>query len=456
MTLAIPHRARALPHPAATHPTPTHPALVAVLLTAIATAACDTASRSPDGGEQGFAVRDSAGIEIVENHAPEHEAGRFWSIDPEPEFVLGGNVAPDLEAGDSTHLIWLITGLARLVDGRVAVLSAGSNQLLLFEPSGALSRIIGRSGSGPGEFERASRLQYLPPDTLAVWQSWLGPTSYFDTAGVLLKTRSIDAGRVMAQRTGAHAESDMYPLPDGSFVLEVDRRDPDFDLPQGEVWRPPVEFIRFDHDYATHSFGIWEGLESWHSPDQVGIGAFPTFVRNARFATRPGFSWVYIANGDTNEIHQYALDGTLRRIIRRTTLPGEVSPGAHGALLETLGRTFAAGSPDGFQGLFADVPKPDRHPAVGPMAVDAEGHLWVREWSDRETGLPDQWSVFDPDGRWLGVVPGEPDLWLCNRTIPIKICWFGTDHFLTVRRDEDGLDGIERIEGYRVRREGGR
>ena len=433
--------------------TAARPALVPMLLGALAAAACDAGTQSPDDGTPDFAVRDSAGIEIVENHAPERRTGRFWTIDQEPEFVLGGKAAVAAEAGDSSHLVWRVTGLARLVDGRVAVLSGGSDQLLLFEPSGALSRIIGRRGMGPGEFERASRLQYLPPDTLAVWQSWMGPASYFDTTGVLLKTRPIDLGRVVQQGTGAHAESWMHPLPDGSFILEVDKRGPDHAHPPGELRRPPVEFIRFDHAYATQSFGVWDGLESWHSPAHQEIGAFPTFVRSARFTARARFPWVYIADGAGNEIRQYELDGTLRRIIRRTTAPPAVTEAAHGALLKLLHGWLADGDVDSSRGLFGDMPKPDRHPSIGPMVVDAEGYLWVREWSDRGTGLPDQWSVFNADGRWLGVVPGQPDLFLCSRLMPFGVCWFGRDHFLTVRRDGDG---VERIEGYRIRREEGR
>ena len=64
--------------------------------------------------------------------------------------------------------------------------------------------------------------------------------------------------------------------------------------------------------------------------------------------------------------------------------------------------------------------------------------------------MPDQWSVFDADGRWLGIVPGRPDLFLCNRLVSLGLCWLGKDYFLTVSQDEDG---VERVEGYRIRRE---
>lgn len=146
------------------------PAFRATVAVAITVSACD---RMPGDGSDSaeaptFTVWDSAGVEIVENHAPEYAAGQFWTIDPEPEFVLGGVEDVDALANDSAQLIWRVVGLARLPDGRVAVLSSENQQLLLFEPSGELSRIIGRAGEGPGEFTRPEKLQYLPPDTLVV------------------------------------------------------------------------------------------------------------------------------------------------------------------------------------------------------------------------------------------------------------------------------------------------
>ena len=84
--------------------------------------------------------------------------------------------------------------------------------------------------------------------------------------------------------------------------------------------------------------------------------------------------------------------------------------------------------------------------------MSPEGFLWVKEWSASESGIPDQWSVFSPDGRWLGVLPfppdpGAPDYQMCGRDA--TPCWVGRDYFLVVRRD---ALGVERVEGYRIRR----
>ena len=81
--------------------------------------------------------------------------------------------------------------------------------------------------------------------------------------------------------------------------------------------------------------------------------------------------------------------------------------------------------------------------------VELPNNLWVREWSASETGMPDQWSVFGAEGRWLGVLEGLTDPWLC--VAAMAPCWIDRDMFVITRFDELGR---ERLEGYRIRREG--
>lgn len=426
-----------------------------------ASAGCDgqPADAGPNPGETGVTVWDSAGIEIVENHAPEHAAGAFWSIASEPEIMLGGSRTgaadgtPGDAAPDSAQLIWQIRGLARLQDGRIAVLSMGNHRVLLFEPSGELSRVIGGRGEGPGEFVSPQQLQYLPPDTLVVWDYWFAPTTYFDTNGELLAERSIDLARMMDAVPGSNAESTMFPLPDGSLIVAAGNPFPSETPAESFVRGPPGEFIRIDDNYSARSLGSWEGLEVWVPQDPGGVPGLPTLMVDSYLAAGGNPPSVYVSNGDRDEIHQFSLDGDLIRIIRRTGDPVRVTEAAQeawksafvafwspwGDLEEELGMSA--------ERFFAGMPLRDAFPPVAGLVVDAEGFLWVREWSASEAGMPDQWSVFSPDGRWLGVISALPDLMFCHRFL--GPCWIDRDFLLAVRRDELG---IERVEGYRIRR----
>ena len=422
--------------------TPPRPlALVTAVLAAHLASACEQPPRQAQ--DTGFITRDSAGIEIVENHAPERLPGSFWTIDSEPEIVIGGREDPSGAAGDSSHLVWQVYGLARLDDGRVAVLSAGNRQLAIFTSSGQLVRTIGRAGEGPGEFTRPDFLQYLPPDTLAVWDLWFGPVAYFDPEGNLLKQRSLDLGLII-ERTGGNAESPRHPMPDGSFVIRATGGDPIQPAP-GSVYRgSPTDFLRVDSSYATHHLGAWPLMEMWYPGPGIDAPPFPYYyVVDSHVAGGGDPLVIYVSEGDRNEIHQFAPDGTLLRIIRRTTDPVPLTDRSCQAWLQTAG--------EGEDPRILEMqPVRESYPPVGALVVDTEGYLWVREWSASESGMPDQWSVFSPDGRWLGIIPGAPpDFIPCMpHGAP---CWIGSEFFLTVRRDELG---VERVEGYRIRRDG--
>jgi hypothetical protein len=87
----------------------------------------------------------------------------------------------------------------------------------------------------------------------------------------------------------------------------------------------------------------------------------------------------------------------------------------------------------------ADLTFPPALPAHG-NALRAEvggGHLWLQEYR-RDSAHPHRWSVFDPDGAWLGVVETPADFSLTE---------VGLDYVLGIGRDE--LD-IQYVEMYRL------
>ena len=441
---------------------PTRRALVfcPALATIAGAMGCDRVQpgSGPAGAAPGFIVRDSSGIEIIENHAPEHPPGQFWTIDAEPEIVLGGGGARPGEhqaaAQDPAQLIWEVAGIARLQDGRVAVLSQGNHQLYLFEPSGELSRVIGGRGEGPGEFVRPQLLQYLAPDTLAVWDYWFGGTSYFDTGGELIRERSFDVREMMEQAPGANAESRFHPLPDGSFVVMARGTPPASEPRPGSVVREPAKhYMRIGSSYSAQSLGHLEGVDEWYPEGGWDFPGFPTLRVDSYIAAGGDPPSIYLADGERNEIRQFSLDGTLVRIIRRTVAPVPVTETAHREWLEYLSLEAPLGDIEPQPGrtweeFFAAIPRRESYPPVAGLVVDAEGYLWVREWSeDAQGGIPDQWSIFGPGGRWLGVVRGLPVYYACRwYFVP---CWVDRDFLLTIQVDDLG---VESVEGYRIRR----
>lgn len=108
---------------------------------------------APRPERSGAAVRDSAGVAIVENSAL--DAPLAWRFDT--DFVLGG-------ADDGPEALSYLGRELLSADGggNIYVLDAKAKQVAVFDPSGAFLRTIGRAGGGPGELPAPSRLAVSP------------------------------------------------------------------------------------------------------------------------------------------------------------------------------------------------------------------------------------------------------------------------------------------------------
>ena len=411
-------------------------ACLAVVASFLALPACD---RHGDEAAQGEApqetvtVRDSANIRIVENHAPAWDPARFWTVDPEPEIVIGGNRAGQA-ADDPAHLLWRLKGAALLSDGRVAVLSGGEPWVLVFDTTGVLAAAFGRKGQGPGEFSYPLHLQVLPGDTIVVWDRMWGRIGHFDPSGTLLRDRTLDLGAVFAaaqtpeQRLG---ESMALPLPDGTFLVDVKPGDwtPVIDT----RYRIPTGFLRVDSAYATHSFGWWDGQQVLATRLPVPL-LFPT---EAVLAAGGSPLSVYISSGDRYEVHQFSPTGVLRRIIRRTAV--EPIPILASEVEAWKARLSMEGPLDwdAWDRVVArNPPRPYRARVAGLM-TDIDGNLWVANRLDEQSS---EWSVFDPEGHWLGTM-----------SLPFgRVTWITRDRIVGVLTDPD--TGVESVAVHRLNR----
>lgn len=404
-----------------------------LLASALAGSACDrnlANQQSP-----GFAVRDSAGIQIVENHAPGWEAADAWTLHPEPEFVIGGATGEFGAREDSSHLVWAIVGAAPLSDGRVAMLSSrGDRKVLVFERSGSFFASFGREGRGPGEFHYPEHLQVLPGDTIAVWDYMFRPVNYFSPSGVLLKQRPVDYGAVAAATRSTDqtaGETVRQPLPDGSFIVEVLR--PGWEIPiPGGIYRQPTGYVRIDSNYSAHSFGWWDGVE--HIDANVPFPPFP--VKSIVSGGGSPLS-VYVTNGDRYEIHQFSPTGIRQRILRRTVDPIPITSKDMEEWTAQLKADAAARGWSGWEQAVNAVPLGRLQPPILELRVDTQGYLWVAEHAVHGRS---QWSVFDARGRWLGGIE-VPATW---------IHWIGEDLIIATHTDSEL--GIESIRGYRLDR----
>lgn len=132
------------------------PALVVPLLVGLGCSGADgpAGSQTPPP----VAVRDSAGVLIVESHWPDRE----WQIASVPELRLG------TVQGEAPYQFHRVQFAARLDDGRVVVLDGTRLEIRFFGPDGRHHETLGRQGGGPGEFGNFSSQFLGSGDTLWV------------------------------------------------------------------------------------------------------------------------------------------------------------------------------------------------------------------------------------------------------------------------------------------------
>ncbi len=81
---------------------------------------------------------------------------------PEADIYMTVSDSIGIEMGDSNYVFGQIIGADVLPDGRIAVLDLQKNSISLFSPSGDFIELVGRQGSGPGEFMLPAGMAFFP------------------------------------------------------------------------------------------------------------------------------------------------------------------------------------------------------------------------------------------------------------------------------------------------------
>ena len=141
-----------------------------------------------NGVDDGPVVRDSAGIEILENGG----RGKWKPIDR-----LRVTGQPVVEIGDveSEEFAFERVADALLLDDSLFIVAnQGSGEMIFFNFNGDWLYSVGRIGSGPGEFDRLKAIEILPDGYLVAFDSGHRRVSVFEIDGELVRTLPLEAG----------------------------------------------------------------------------------------------------------------------------------------------------------------------------------------------------------------------------------------------------------------------
>lgn len=392
----------------------------APLITAVALACGGGGEGAGDGPASAHTVRDSAGIEIVENHRPAWPEGEAWRLSGEPVYrILGAD-------GGEENL--LLDPASIDVDSRGRIIIADGNQVgwdavLVYDSLGGFEFRAGGPGEGPGEFGQLWWASSYRGDSIVGFDMSGDEVAVFDPGGRFarqvrtpaLQTPSPPQGTIgfTAGMDAAYGDGHFLAYPLGTFDVP-DEPGPGWLrhrllrlAPDGESW---------------DTLGTFEiGQQHWDGSTQEQLWFGPYAVKAV------GEDVLYFGRGDAFQIGRYDGAGRLTRIIRRTWEPRPVtdewrsalrdwylermssSPEASDEVLERVRQRFETGR-------FAEA-----LPAYSHAFVDDLGYLWVEEfrWMGVERSPvpgPARWSVFDSAGVWQAVVETPPGFILREAT----------------------------------------
>ncbi len=407
-----------------------HPPLRATLLLLLAAAA----ACGRDGGPA-FSVRDSSGVEIAESRRP------TWP-DDRPGLVL--SVEPVLQVGAvegaPEEQLDQVAGVVRLSDGRIASATGATREIRFYGPDGRFLLAAGRSGQGPGEFERLGGLWRLPGDTLAAYDGQLRRISLFGPAGGFLRSVMVPSpvAAEFPRITGAFG--------DGTFLLET-ARGVGGDAREG-TRRDSVHLFRIGPDGTVRdSLGAFpsndvhvstggSGENVWTSVSWLPLGRRSTFAAQG--------DRLVVAHADAWELEVRSPDGALRRLVRRTVARAPLSPADIESGLERSAEQIRERDSAFATRYLENMSKaewPAYWPAYGRVVAAADGSLWVGAPGADER-QPLRWEVIAADGRWLGPVTTPA------RFQPLDV---GADHVAGLWHDD--LD-VTYLRVYRLERPG--
>lgn len=352
-------------------------------------AACGDAAAGDSAG--GVVVRDSAGIEIVENAAQSWGEAEGWRLSTEPLLQIGR------AEGDAEYLLDRVTGARRLPDGRLLIPNGGSGELRYYAADGTHLRSVGGQGEGPGEFRNIDWVRPYRGDSLIVHDRSLRRATILSTEG--------EFGRVISLSSPGEGTP---PIPEGAFGDGTL-------LGRLTVLVGPDE-IRTgmrssDAMYATFAAADGAFIDSLATipGSERHLLAEPQMVMITTPLLSPephvtvAGDRAFIGHGGTFEVREFSTDGMLHRLIR-TSAPAVLVTDADldrlveerlaGIEMEEARRRSAE--------VYALMPRPEARPAFTALMADDAGNLWVQQsrlpW---ESGM---WYVFDSSGRLLGPV----------------------------------------------------
>jgi len=403
----------------------------AAAILASAAACSDTPARVPVA-DSGPLIADSAGLRVIDDTASAWGTEQRWTVAS----------TPTLDLGEPEHPFVGVPPVVRLSDGRVVVADGSKQTIQYFDPAGKLLQTVAGRGGQEGQFHALGWIGRGRADTIVAYDFVARRLTLFDAQGKVVRT---------AQMVPADPNAMIEPLAtftDGSLLVRLTTSLNPFPGKVGQVLRDSASYMRFGLDGTPTAalgrfpqgevFGVQVRPKGPPSPFPVPYGLMTVAALRA--------DTMLVGTGSSYEVAAIGPEGTPLALLRAPITREPVTPEDSKAFTAAAITRLKAGAMNlqttldsSLVHALEQAPFPSRKPAFGRLLVDQTGALWVSAPLNPPAS-PSTWTVFAPDGTWLGTVTTPEGL---------RVDEIGADYVLGVYRQ---VHGQERVRSYPLAR----
>lgn len=381
--------------------------IACVTLSAFLAANC--ASETESAARWDGSVRDSAGIEIVDNFGEP-----LWR--PGEEWRLVEDLRIGVQEGPPEYQFGRITGFIELSDGRIAVMDGMAAELRFFGPEGDYLYSVGEEGEGPKEFG----------------QTWLVPMRGFGDTILVADSRNQRVTRLSPE--GEWLSSFSIRPQDGWQTVNWDTSPSGLIATQFAPLHlpdaPPVDtldviVVRNLDGSLGDTLGRVPTSQQFRFVDQAPERRY--YAGRAFFDLRWDGQGLIVGRSDEYELTWYDRNDVPERIVRLHRERDPLMEEERSALMARLEGLLKRGnrSPERIQQLKNTIAFEPYYPYYRRFMNGPNGTLWIRRIRRIRDMTPEEieelnfslsvhagpgFDVFDRDGRYLGIVQVPDDM----------------------------------------------
>ena len=314
-----------------------------------------------------------------------------FAVDSVPVLDIG-------DEADGSHAIFSGPVLpVFLSDGRIVVANGGSQELRFFDKTGTWIRSIGRSGSGPGEFNSLGWLHVGTADSLLTYDWGQLRVSVFSPDG------QYERSYMLGPDGGGGTLRPQAALANGAIIAST-QSSVDMSSAAPGVRRDTSLLLLFDaQGRPLDSLGRFPGSEAWIDRTERSMS-----VQNRPFGkqltVRAHANAVYVGSADTHEITVLESSGRAERTLRWSGSLMPISP----PVIDAYVTATVADAPSERRAAAIEMlrraPYPPAMPAFATFVVADDGTVWVGRYLARGQGERRTFDVLDASGTVLGSV----------------------------------------------------